>query len=452
MVELGHTIAVVNKSGKVVSTVRTSKAHVRDGRLTTAVQSKQLLNVFKEAKNAYRERKAEIIAERHGRHEEKQARKALEAMTIHDETRSHRSGHSHSRTHRSHHRGPELAIKPPPPPTERHHSHHSARSAASSRSSRSASTSPRHEHHHHSTRSMSVSPTRPSMAVARRHTTQDLALAHPSSRPKALRRSSTSAIDMDLAYGEFHPKSLQAYAPKHEEKDISGLVSKVKVLLDEADCAHASVNAIISHLQKNPEAMAAVALTLAEISNLASKMAPGALTALKGAAPGVFALLASPQFLIAAGVGVGITVVMLGGYKIIKKIKTKADLEKDSQSMDEMVEINPGVDLNRIENWRRGIADAEYGSVVSGTSVEGEFITPTAAKMKRARTMPMAMTSGSRTDDLRSRHSGKSSKDKERKSKSRKSGSTASGSTSGEKEKKPLIKAKKPSPLRMMFK
>ena len=60
----------------------------------------------------------------------------------------------------------------------------------------------------------------------------------------------------------------------------------------------------MTSLQKNPEAMAAIALTLAEISNIASKMAPGALMALKTGAPAVFALLAAPEFLIAGGGGI----------------------------------------------------------------------------------------------------------------------------------------------------
>ncbi|KAI9871715.1 MAG: hypothetical protein M1823_008366, partial [Watsoniomyces obsoletus] len=110
------------------------------------------------------------------------------------------------------------------------------------------------------------------------------------------------------------------------------------MLLDEANCAQHSVKAIVLHLQKNPDAMAAVALTLAEISNIASKMAPGALAVLKTGAPTVFAILAAPEFLIAVGVGVGLTVVMFGGYKIIKKIKA-GRAEKEG-SVDEMIDVD----------------------------------------------------------------------------------------------------------------
>ncbi|RMZ75157.1 hypothetical protein DV737_g5429, partial [Chaetothyriales sp. CBS 132003] len=155
-------------------------------------------------------------------------------------------------------------------------------------------------------------------------------------------------IDMDLAYGDFHAASL-ALDPRAGEnmkkQELSSLVAKCKMLLDEANCAQHSVKATIAHLQKNPEAMAAVALTLAEISNVASRMAPGALAMIKGSAPSVFAMLAAPEFLIAVGVGVGLTVVMFGGYKIIKKIQAKAQ----EGSMDEAIEIGQ---LDRIERWR----------------------------------------------------------------------------------------------------
>lgn len=142
---------------------------------------------------------------------------------------------------------------------------------------------------------------------------------------------------------------------------------------------HHTASETIAHLQKNPNAMAAVALTLAEISNLVTKMAPSALTALKTAAPAVWALLASPQFLIAAGVGLGVTVVMFGGYKIIKRIQNNNE-EKKSETPHELIDLDQEC-LSHVELWRRGVADAEAQSVA--TSVEGEFITPTAAAMSR---------------------------------------------------------------------
>lgn len=198
------------------------------------------------------------------------------------------------------------------------------------------------------------------------------------------RSKSDAQIDMDLAYGEAHPAALSRYSPPEpnvdDQKQLDGLVSRAQWLLEEAHCVQHSATATISHLQKNPDAMAAVALTLAEISNLARKMAPAALSAFKTAAPTIFALLSSPQFLIAAGLGLGVTVVMFGGYKIIKKIQSgNAERgEEESIRMEEMMELNMEAD-SRVEMWRRGVADVKAESV--GTSVDGEFITPRAAAM-----------------------------------------------------------------------
>lgn len=189
---------------------------------------------------------------------------------------------------------------------------------------------------------------------------------------------------MDLAYGEYYPPARVA---KFEDPELNGLVGRAQWLLEEANCVHHSATKTIAHLQKNPDAMAAVALTLAEISNLVRKMAPTALVALRNAAPAVFSLLISPQFLIAAGVGLGVTIVMFGGYKIIKQIRaSNSDAEphgaggvvEDDSGMDEMMEINTE-HLSRVEMWRRGVADA--GAVSAGTSIDGEFISPAAAAM-----------------------------------------------------------------------
>lgn len=177
-----------------------------------------------------------------------------------------------------------------------------------------------------------------------------------------LARREEDDIDMDLAYGPIPPPLPVTHVS--DEAELKGLINKAKKLLEEADCLQHSASATIANLQKNPDAMAAVALTLAEISNIASKMAPGVLVAMKGSAPAVFALLASPQFLIAGGVAVGVTIVALGGYKVVKKIKAK-NAARQENSMDEMLEI--GGDVSRIDNWRRGIADVESQSV--GTTV-----------------------------------------------------------------------------------
>jgi len=263
---------------------------------------------------------------------------------------------------------------------------------------------------------------------------------------------------MNLAYGELPMDLMETH--REPEVQVKTLVGTVKRLLQEADCVGYSVTTIIAHLQKNPEAMAAVALTLAEISNVVAKLSPGALTALKGSAPAVFALLASPQFLIAAGVGVGVTIVMFGGYKIIKKINAKKAVEEE-QGVDEMIEV--GGELSRIENWRRGISEAAEGSV--GTSVEGEFITPMAARSRvdlhaeRIRESKREASGlravGSETGGTSSRVStskpSKSSRAPKTEKESRTSRSERKSKESKEKKDKKEKKEKKPSPLRLMF-
>ncbi|KAL8719638.1 MAG: hypothetical protein Q9225_003386 [Loekoesia sp. 1 TL-2023] len=400
MAALGQTIAVVDRSGKVVST------------------SKHLINVFKEAKAAYRERKAEVVAGRQYELEEKKARRALKAYAIKDDVSSKASRDS-SRSKRSHRR----------PSSHRYYSD----SIATSGIKREPSPPPSPSKLQQDRTSTLASP----RALTRRHTDFDGAPKSPS-----MMRSQTSPcnIDLDLAYGDI-PPPLEV-ARGDEEVELKGLVNKVKMMLEEAECLQYSATSIISTLQKDPDAMAAVALTLAEISNIASKMAPGALMAIKSSSPAVFALLASPQFMIAAGVGVGITIVALGGYKIIKKIKAK-HLEEDP-GMDELLEI--GGDVSRIDNWRRGIAEAQAESV--GTSVDGEFITPQAAALSRLNLNEDVATSSHHRSSRKTTSEKASSRD----SRSSKAGHSRSTKPRKERgEKKGERKEKKPSPLRLMF-
>ena len=188
---------------------------------------------------------------------------------------------------------------------------------------------------------------------------------------------------MNLAYGAL-PHDLQVGNQNefNQQQELEANLSKLDQLLLEAHCLQHSASTIISNLQANPEAMAAVALTLAELSNLLTKMSPGILSALKASSPAVFALLASPQFLIAGGVAIGVTVVMFGGYKIIKKIQANNEAKKEANRMDEAM-VYDGIEMGSIESWRRGIADVDAASV--GTSVDGEFITPEAARQKKER-------------------------------------------------------------------
>lgn len=263
---------------------------------------------------------------------------------------------------------------------------------------------------------------------------------------------------MDLAYGELPPP----LPPRRrdEEMELRSQMTKLQRLLEEAHCLQYSATAIVKSLESNPDQMAAVALTLAEISSLASKMAPGALTALKGAFPVVIALLASPQFMIAAGVGVGVTIIAFGSYKIIKKIQRRkeiAGVPEPQSEYDELQEINQ--DISRIESWRRGIADAQASN--AGTSVEGEFVTPIAGRQ-------LIQEGRLRESDLKSTKSSKAKKSQKKPSKtfdederdrsSKPAKAKKPSKTFDEDERsrsskndKALVQHKEPSGLKMLF-
>ena len=432
MAALIQTIAVLDKSGKAVSTVSHCSFYTSQStQLMHALQSKHLVNVFKEAQAAYRERKAEVVAGRHYEIEDRKARKALQAATVY-ENRPAAGSRKHSRPH--------------------HYSHRS---------------SPDHRHPEEPLRSESIclsshnnfspelrsprSPTSPHQELTRRHSGRDDIVVRraPHLPPRSMTSppSPSSTIDMDLAYGPIPPPL--PIAIQADDTELKGLVNKVKGLLEEADCLQYSVSATIASLQKNPDAMAAVALTLAEISNIATKMAPGVLATMKGSAPAVFALLASPQFLIAGGVAVGFTIVALGGYKIIKRIRAKNAVE--DPGMDEMLEI--GGDISTIDNWRRGIAEAEEQSV--GTSVDGEFITPEAFTLSKlslddkstSETRRKKFGNGSKASSSIRGASETSSKTSSKRSSRGSSKRSEPEGSKGKKERK----VKKPSPLRLMF-
>jgi hypothetical protein len=447
MAAITQTIAIFDQSNKVVST------------------SKQLKNVFKEAKMAYLERKAEIVEARRAK-EDRELQKAMKSMTLVEDTKSDTS--QRSRRHRSHRKESEPAQERPALDGHCHSSESRRRIHARVESEADVSRHPHEPRARHvglaefndelydHPRSAPTSPHVPpgGHELVRRIT--DLPLqTQRRHRPPPVRSHSASDIDMDLAYGDFHPESLMLH-PQTEQKlqkqEMSSLVLKCKMLMEEANCAQHSVRAIIAHLQQNPDAMAAVALTLAEISNLASKMAPGALAAFKAGAPGVFAMLAAPEFLIAVGVGVGITVVMFGGYKIIKKIKARVSDKEDDGAMEEMLDVK---DLDRIDHWRRGIPDAETASIA--TSVEGEFITPMAARSMGHLPIPKTRSEdgskGHRKEEKKRRHRRLIEADpdatvvgSESSSKSRRNKSSQS-----EKKAEVVTKVKKPSTLRKMF-
>lgn len=208
---------------------------------------------------------------------------------------------------------------------------------------------------------------------------------------------------MNLAYGNIPPDLEHridldpSRANELEANKANQLVRKVEGLLDEAHCLQHSATSIIKHLQQKPEAAAAVALTLAELSTVVGKMSPAFLGLLKGGSPAVFALLASPQFLIGTGIAVGVTVVMFGGWKIVQRVKeaqaAREALAYEGVPMDRPAPLrtqsdySAGIDealivdeeLSTIETWRRGIMP----SGGDNESADVELITPEAERAQR---------------------------------------------------------------------
>ncbi|TFB02762.1 hypothetical protein CCMA1212_005507 [Trichoderma ghanense] len=178
-----------------------------------------------------------------------------------------------------------------------------------------------------------------------------------------------------------------------EREQAEQLIHKIENLLDEAHCAQHSATAIITHLQERPDAAAAVALTLAELSGIITKLSPGFAAILKGTSPAIFALLASPQFLIGTGIAVGVTVVMFGGWKIVQRTFAKkavayegaaaapaAAVPRLEEPVDEAIVLETvEVDISGIDTWRRGIVDWGY------ESADQELMTPEADRVTRER-------------------------------------------------------------------
>jgi hypothetical protein len=351
--------------------------------------------------------------------------------------RSHDDGHSYTSSHRSHrskrshrHRSSSQSRSALTESNLKTHSEVSAtRPSAPSRRYRSpyAETAPRdmalsRPNFHPAAESMSFiqqptgyPPAPHSVADSPRHS---MLVHRPRSDPVIVKKKE---IDMNLAYGDI-PPDLESRVDldigpsdpfanaANEEEEAHTLMARIEALLDEAHCLHHTASAIISHLQGNPEAAAAVALTLAELSTLLGKLSPSFLGIVKGGSPAVFALLASPQFLIAAGVAVGVTVVMFGGWKIVKKIR-EANKEKQEAALafemqqqpsapetvyepyipaayggagsgfDEALVLEEVLDeeLSTIESWRRGIQPS-FGE---DETADMELISPEAERRRR---------------------------------------------------------------------
>ncbi|CAK7273753.1 hypothetical protein SEPCBS57363_005810 [Sporothrix epigloea] len=241
--------------------------------------------------------------------------------------------------------------------------------------------------------------------------------------------SSSKPIDMSLAYGDIPPDLESRFdldtaisgddePDNQQESQAQTLVDRIETLLNEAQCLHHTAASIICRLQDNPEAAAAVALTLAELSSILARLSPAFLGAVKGGSPVVFALLASPQFLIGTSIAVGVTVILFGGWKIIKRISEVRASQKDEklafesagqfqskQQTDSGPSLGPPLaasvvpaltpavydealvleeELSTIESWRRGIElDEDVGTEPwGGSEAEVELISPEAMRSR----------------------------------------------------------------------
>ncbi|KAL6852506.1 hypothetical protein ACO1O0_007051 [Amphichorda felina] len=461
---LEQTITIVNNSGKIIGTGR------------------HLLSVFKEAKGAYHEKKAQLKAEKStlGRaktfdyHSHRSVHRHIEYDEYEEEdddyyykyqderprhrssvydapsetgsrrtSRRSRSVHSRHHRHRDRDRDYDDSGRSRAPLTETNlktlsevSSTAPSRAAPPPGNYRSpyAETSrdlviSKMDLTHAEMRSMAPSERRPPTAMTRPRSMAEFNVARRSShdaRAYPPENGHGKEIDMNLAYGDI-PPDLQDRTdldPERvddtEEDRAKALIQKVETMLDEADCVRHSAATTITHLQKNPDAAAAVALTLAELSAVITKMSPAFLGFLKGGSPAVFGLLASPHFLIGTAAVVGVTVVMFGGWKIVQKVK-EAQAAREALAyegvpndrpapMRTQSEFSTGMDealiiddeLSSIESWRRGIP--EFGE---DESADMELITPSADRATRDR---YGKGKGDEYDDLRSRRSARTAK------------------------------------------
>ncbi|KAK5657931.1 hypothetical protein OQA88_2481 [Cercophora sp. LCS_1] len=436
-------ITIINNSGKVIST------------------GKQLVSIFKEAKAAYRDKRESIKAERGGpvpgiqraktfdvpprayveEYDEQESDIFYErprairdvphdarSRAIPDDMRSRASSHRSHRTARTRARSssrdrgearPALtlanlkthtevsAVPPSRAPTV-------VRERGAGGADMQLATRPALNH----AATMPAAVAGPSTVVSTPR--QSMLVHRPRSDPALQQQPKRKEIDMHLAYGNVppdlasrvdldtghshsHPATRSgefAGAEEDQEKEAMNIINRIEGLLDEAHCVQHTASSMIAHLQQKPEAAAAVALTLAELSALIGKMSPAFLGVLKGSSPAIFALLASPQFLIGTGIAVGVTVVMFGGWKIVKKLGQKekeAAFEMksmpaaegaptvapqgDGASYDEALVIEE--ELSTIESWRRGIPPSGVGLDEDEESADVELISPEADRALR---------------------------------------------------------------------
>ncbi|KAM0513603.1 hypothetical protein ACHAPE_007653 [Trichoderma viride] len=455
---LDATVTIVNNSGKLIST------------------GKQLLSIWKTAQTSYREKKTELSE---GRAQERAAEKAPPPVPVKraqtfDTTRSiprrqydELSVASSARTYRT-----SIAKKQLPPVPNQLALTEGNLERLSEVSSVAPSKLPSAYGGNNNNSSnaivvkgsfarvdppMALQKVQPRMVARTRSDTEieaqkrfsmgsDLHLAYGDIPPDLADRVD---LDKHTAYSDertLYEEELQLQHIEGEREQAEQLIHKLENLLDEASCAQHSATAIITHLQERPDAAAAVALTLAELSGIITKLSPGFAAILKGTSPAIFALLASPQFLIGTGIAVGVTVVMFGGWKIVQRIAqggakkpmafeaaaAPAPLPQIESGVDEAIVLETvEVDISSIDTWRRGIT-TEF------EVADMELMTPEAdraVKERRASGVP---------DDYFGSKSRKSSKTQHR-SKTHSSSSHSSSTAKSSSHKKESSSDKKSS-------
>ncbi|KAI0174815.1 hypothetical protein BJ166DRAFT_156631 [Pestalotiopsis sp. NC0098] len=446
-----ETVTIINNSGKIIS------------------NGKHLFGLFKEAKASYQEKKAALKAERAIKRsntydvaavpqyydEVEYIRPAPGRRVSHDDVeshtssrRSHRSRHSRRPEERSRSRG-RTALTATNLETLTEVSSQAPSRVPTAYRSPYAETVPWEQAMSRQTmQHYPINGTDYGQMVP--HPGHQLQRAYTD--PSMMKtKKKEKEIDMNLAYGNIPPDLASrvdldpAYKAAAKEQQAHTLMERVEGLLVEAHCMHHTATHMIEHLKTKPEAAAAVALTLAELSTLLGKMSPSFLGAIKAGSPAVFALLASPQFLIAAGLTVGVTVVMFGGWKIVKRIKEAKEAEQAmafeaqpappvqypvgdlpmgrervlpyppteySAGFDEAIELEE--ELSTIETWRRGISayggdDDEYDESI-GESADLELITPDAMRSQYNLDDAQSVRSGRTTRTTKTHKSSKSHK------------------------------------------
>jgi len=154
------------------------------------------------------------------------------------------------------------------------------------------------------------------------------------------------------------------------DSPLTALLMRLTDILDTFDCLNASITTLVASLQKDPDALAMVGLTLAEISAIVAKTAPGVVVAAKAAFPVIFGILASPQFLVTAGA----SVIVIGGYQIIRRVtgfgssppSTPKSIEEDDH-----LAFGPGMDDMLSEPEDAGKAsDAQIQAIAPAPEVK----------------------------------------------------------------------------------